>query len=77
MNCRDYVKEVQGAVLHAMNHEHPANMPKMLHKVTGELPLHLVGTESLLAGGLDKLVNELEGDAFEVRVAVCFHRMRL
>ena len=52
-------------------------MPEMLHKVTGELPLQMVGIEGLLAGGLDKLVNELEGDAFEVCVAVCFHRMRL
>ena len=53
--------------VHAMNHEHPAKMPELLRRITGEQEVKMVGTEGVLAGGLDKLVNELEGDAFEVR----------
>ena len=49
-----------------MNHELPANMPVILKRVTGEESVKMVGTEGLLAGGLDKLVNELQGDEFQV-----------
>ena len=55
-----------GNAVHAMNHELPENMPKILQKVTGVQSVKMVGTEGILAGGLDKLVNNLAGDAFEV-----------
>ncbi|KAK7683031.1 hypothetical protein QCA50_013703 [Cerrena zonata] len=31
----------------------------------------MVGTQGILAGGLDKLVNDLEGDEFDVWVQKC------
>ncbi|KAJ3519061.1 hypothetical protein NM688_g9358 [Phlebia brevispora] len=62
----DYLKREGDTFLHAMNHEHPANMPAILRRVTGEHKIKMVGVEGVLAGGLDKLVNELEEEAFEV-----------
>ena len=56
----------EGFTVHAMNHEHPADMPGILRRVTGSEDVRMVGTEGVLAGGLDKMVNELQGDAFEV-----------
>ena len=41
-------------------------MPVILKRVTGEENVKMVGTEGLLAGGLDKLVNELQGEEFQV-----------
>ncbi|KAF7794018.1 hypothetical protein EIP86_005146 [Pleurotus ostreatoroseus] len=70
----DYIKIEGTTVQHAMNHEHPANMPVVLRKVTGESDVKMVGTEGLLAGGLDKAVNELEGDAFEGRCSLLLMR---
>lgn len=52
--------------MHAMNHEHPANMPSILRRVTGVDAVKMVGVEGVLAGGFDKMVNDLQGDAFEV-----------
>ena len=51
-----------------MHHELPAQMPLMLQRVLGvrREDVKMVGTEGLLAGGLDREVNELQGEAFEV-----------
>lgn len=57
-----------------MHHESPANMPLMLKRLTGEEDVRMIGTEGVLAGGLDKLVNELHGDQFEVSLCVFLHR---
>lgn len=51
-----------------MHHEIPANMPLMLKRLTGEEDVQMVGAEGVLAGGLDKLVNELQDEEFEVGV---------
>ncbi len=53
-----------------MHHELPAEMPRILQRVTGVRGenVEMLGTEGLLAGGLDKAVNELQGDDFEVRL---------
>ncbi|KAH8075998.1 S-adenosyl-L-methionine-dependent methyltransferase [Cristinia sonorae] len=68
----DYVRlDEFGVAVHAMNHEHPAKMPVVLKKVTGLAEVKMIGTEGVLAGGLDKLVNSLEGDAFEAWVEKC------
>lgn len=58
---------------HAMNHELPANMPEILRRATGREEGRMLGTEGVLAGGLDKLVNELQGEEFEVRALVYMH----
>lgn len=66
--CRDYVRvNSDGSPVHAMHHESPANMPVLLRKLTGREQVTMVGLEGVLAGGLDRLVNELHGEAFEVR----------
>ena len=66
----NYVKlGPDGEVLHAMHHELPENMPGILREATGVEDVEMVGTEGLLAGGLDKMVNELEGDEFEVSLS--------
>ncbi|KAI0349776.1 S-adenosyl-L-methionine-dependent methyltransferase [Trametes cingulata] len=68
----DYVRlDENGQPCHAMNHEVPANMPVILKRVTGEEDVKMVGTEGLLAGNLDKLVNELQGEEFEAWVEKC------
>ena len=68
---RNYVRvDEQGEAYHAMNHEHPSNMPTFLKEVTGVSEVKMVGTQGVLAGGLDVLVNNLENDEFEVRAAV-------
>ena len=72
----DYVRVgEEGKAVHAMNHELPAEMPKILSRVTGrgETDVVMVGTEGVLAGGLDKLVNELQGEEFEVCSCACYH----
>ena len=67
----DYLRlDENGVAFHAMHHELPAEMPKILQRLT-EVPkgsVNMVGTEGLLAGGLDKVVNELQGDEFEVSI---------
>ncbi|KAI0635021.1 S-adenosyl-L-methionine-dependent methyltransferase [Trametes polyzona] len=69
----DYVRyDEDGRPCHAMNHEHPAEMPLMLKRITNEDDVTMVGTEGLLAGGIDKLVTELQGDEFEAWVDKCF-----
>ncbi|KAH9896716.1 hypothetical protein C8Q73DRAFT_421550 [Cubamyces lactineus] len=69
----DYVRlNENGQACHAMNHELPANMPVILKRVTGEENVKMVGTEGLLAGGLDKLVNELQGEEFQAWVDKCY-----
>ena len=45
-------------------------MPTFLKEVTGVSDVKMVGTQGVLAGGLDALVNKLENDEFEVRAAV-------
>ena len=40
----------------------------MLRRVTGAAEVKMVGAEGVLTGGLDKVVNELEGEVFEVRL---------
>lgn len=55
-----------------MHHEIPANMPLMLKHITGEENVQMVGAEGVLAGGLDKLVTELQGEEFEVGVSASF-----
>lgn len=45
-----------------MGHEHPSNMPNFLKKVTRVKEVQMIGTEGVLTGGLDKLVNDLEGE---------------
>ncbi|KAI0367250.1 S-adenosyl-L-methionine-dependent methyltransferase [Pilatotrama ljubarskyi] len=68
----DYIRlDENGDPCHAMNHEMPANMPLMLKRITGEEHVKMVGAEGLLAGGLDKLVNELQGEEFEAWVEKC------
>ncbi|KAI0325792.1 S-adenosyl-L-methionine-dependent methyltransferase [Cubamyces sp. BRFM 1775] len=69
----DYVRyDENGQACHAMNHELPANMPGILKRITGEENVKMVGTEGLLAGGLDKLVNELQGEEFQAWVDKCY-----
>ena len=53
-----------------MNHEYPSNMPTFLKEVTGVSDVKMVGTQGVLAGGLDALVNKLENDEFEVRAGL-------
>lgn len=60
----------RGEPYHAMNHELPANMPEILKRATGREKVQMLGTEGVLAGGLDKLVNELQREEFEVRALV-------
>lgn len=68
----DYVqRDDLGNLSHAMNHEHPANMPGILRRITGQESVRMVGAEGVLSGGLDRLVNELQGDAFEAWVQKC------
>ncbi|TCD64031.1 hypothetical protein EIP91_004665 [Steccherinum ochraceum] len=68
----DYVRvDSHGTPVHAMNHELPINMPLLLKKATGLEEVQMVGVEGILAGGLDRLVNDLEGDAFEAWVQKC------
>ncbi|OBZ77965.1 hypothetical protein A0H81_02112 [Grifola frondosa] len=67
---RDYVRlDGNGSAVHAMNHEHPANTPRILQRAADQQDVKMVGVEGLLAGNLDRLVNELEGDAFEARIS--------
>ncbi|KAL1941554.1 hypothetical protein VTO73DRAFT_6993 [Trametes versicolor] len=68
----DYVRyDENGEPCHAMHHEIPANMPLMLKHITGEENVQMVGAEGVLAGGLDKLVTELQGEEFEAWVQKC------
>ncbi|KAI0674170.1 S-adenosyl-L-methionine-dependent methyltransferase [Trametes maxima] len=68
----DYVRyDANGKPCHAMNHEVPANMPIILKRVTGEEEVKMVGTEGVLAGGLDSLVNNLQGEEFDAWVDKC------
>jgi len=69
----DYVKIGRAWESHSRNepHELPANMPVMLKRVTGVDAVKMVGVEGVLAGGLDKLVNDLVGDEFEAWVNKC------
>ena len=49
-----------GQATHAMNHEHPANMPSILHRVTGVDAVKMVGVEGVFCrfvGGLVVLGN--------------------
>ena len=65
----DYIRlDESGVPYHAMHHEVPVEMPQILQRLTGvpEESVKMVGTEGLLAGGLDKMVNELQGDEFKV-----------
>ncbi|RPD79269.1 S-adenosyl-L-methionine-dependent methyltransferase [Lentinus tigrinus ALCF2SS1-7] len=67
----DYVRLDESAVpYHAMHHETPAEMPRILQRLTGvpAQSVKMIGTEGLLAGGLDKLVNELQEVEFEAWV---------
>ncbi len=74
-HCRDYVRyDEDGQPCHAMHHEMPTEMPVMLKRITGEDDVRMVGAEGVLAGGPDKLVNELQGEDFEVRVAASLIR---
>ncbi|KAI0646168.1 S-adenosyl-L-methionine-dependent methyltransferase [Trametes meyenii] len=69
---RDYIRyDASGKPCHAMNHEMPANMPLVLRRVTGEAEVIMVGTEGILAGDLDHLVNNLQGKEFEAWVDKC------
>ena len=45
-------------------------MPTFLKEVTGVSDVKMVGTQGVLAGGLDALVNKLENDEFEVRAGL-------
>ena len=45
-------------------------MPTFLKEVTGVSEVKMVGTQGVLAGGLDALVNKLENDEFEVRAGL-------
>ena len=76
----NYVRlDEQGVAYHAMHHELPANMPRMLARVT-ERPkeeVHMVGTEGVLTVGLDKLVNEMQGEEFEVGITLHLTSVRV
>ena len=65
--CYVRTEEGTGRAYLAMHHELPEEMPRMLRRVTGVAEVKMVGTEGVLAGGLDKVVNELQGEVFEVR----------
>ncbi|TFK86400.1 S-adenosyl-L-methionine-dependent methyltransferase [Polyporus arcularius HHB13444] len=70
----EYVRLNEGGVpCHAMHHELPAEMPRILQRVTGVRGenVEMLGTEGLLVGGLCKAVNELQGDDFEAWVEKC------
>ncbi|KAI0032913.1 S-adenosyl-L-methionine-dependent methyltransferase [Vararia minispora EC-137] len=60
-------------VLSASHHEHPADMRIVLERATGvpASEVHMIGTEGVLAGGLDKLINDLHNDEFEAWVRLC------
>ncbi|OJT11508.1 hypothetical protein TRAPUB_11980 [Trametes pubescens] len=68
----DYVRyDEDGQPCHAMHHEMPTEMPVMLKRITGEDDVRMVGAEGVLAGGPDKLVNEMQGEDFEAWVEEC------
>ena len=50
------------------HYELPDRMPEILRDATGVEDVEMVGAEGLLSGGLDRMVNELQGEAFEVGV---------
>ncbi|PIL27383.1 transporter [Ganoderma sinense ZZ0214-1] len=52
-------------------YELPERMPGILRDATGIEDVEMVGAEGLLAGGLDKMVNESEGEEFEPWVEKC------
>ena len=56
----------EGKAYFAMHHELPEAMPGLLRAATGGAEVRMVGAEGVLAGGLDKLVNEMQGEEFEV-----------
>ena len=45
-------------------------MPTFLKEVTGVSEVKMVGTQGVLAGGLDALVDKLENDEFGVRAGL-------
>ena len=53
---------------HSRHYELPERMPKILRDATGVEDVEMVGAEGLLSGGLDRMVNELQGEEFEVGV---------
>ncbi|KAI0777550.1 S-adenosyl-L-methionine-dependent methyltransferase [Trametes elegans] len=68
----EYIRhDERGRAYHAMHHELPSEMPLVLKRVTGEDDVRMVGAEGLLAGGLDRLVNDLQGEEFEAWVEKC------
>ncbi|CAL1709345.1 unnamed protein product [Somion occarium] len=68
----DYVRRNEdGVPVHAMNHEHPSQMPMILRRLTGVQTVKMVGVEGLLAGNLDRLVNDLQGKEFEAWAQQC------
>ncbi|KAI0077592.1 S-adenosyl-L-methionine-dependent methyltransferase [Panus rudis PR-1116 ss-1] len=68
----DYVRTDEDNVpIHAMHHEIPSQMPIILRRVTGVQNVKMVGAEGILAGNLDKPVNDLEGEEFEAWVHKC------
>ncbi len=58
-----------GEVQQAMHYELPEKMPEILRDATGVEDVEMVGAEGLLAWGLDRMVNRLQGEEFEVRVS--------
>lgn len=63
----DYASRSGGKAWHVRHYEVPENMPGILREATGMEDVEMVGAEGVLAGGLDRMVNELEGQELEVR----------